>query len=219
MQAAAETIYDYIYLQTRGELKKELITYLRHKKKNRNPRPAKNEKRGKLSDITPIKERPQEVADRAVPGHWEGDLIIGKDHKNALLTIVERSTRYVIIKRLDRYDALTVREAIQSKMKSLPDGLAKTLTWDQGKEMAQHKQFTIKTGIQVYFCDPASPWQRGTNENTNMLIRDFLPKGTDFNLVSHQQIAFIQHALNERPRLTLGHVTPKDALNSLILNA
>ena len=219
MHLAAETIYDYIYLQTRGELKKELISYLRHKKKNRNPSPAKAEKRGKLVDITPISQRPVEVEDRTIPGHWEGDLIIGKDHKSALLTIVERSTRYVLIKRLTKYDALSVREAIQLKIRSLPESLLKTLTWDQGKEMAQHKRFTIKTGIQVYFCDPASPWQRGTNENTNMLIRDFFPKGTDFNLVSPQKVNWVQHALNERPRLTLGHITPKYALNQLLLNA
>ena len=219
MHLAPETIYDYIYFQCRGELKKELICYLRQKKKNRKPRPAGKEKRGKLQDITPISERPVEVEDRAIPGHWEGDLIIGKDHKSALLTIVERSTRYVLIKRLTKYDALSVREAIQLKIKSLPESLLKTLTWDQGKEMAQHKRFTVSTGIQVYFCDPASPWQRGTNENTNMLIRDFFPKGTDFNSISPQKVNWVQHALNERPRLTLEHVTPKNALNQLILNA
>jgi IS30 family transposase len=218
MHVSPETIYDYIYLQTRGELKKELIAYLRQKKKNRNPRPAKAEKRGKITDITPIRDRPAEVADRAVPGHWEGDLIIGKDHKSALLTIVERSTRYVLIKRLTRYDALTVAEQVAKTLKTLPVSLTKTLTWDQGKEMARHKQFTIKTGIQVYFCDPASPWQRGTNENTNMLIRDFFPKGTDFLSVSPQKVYHVQHALNERPRLTLGDLTPKQALNQLILN-
>ena len=219
MQASAETIYQYIYLLPRGELKKELIRYLRHRKPNRKPRLSKGEKRGKIADMISIEERPAEVADRSVPGHWEGDLIIGKDHKSAIATIVERQTRYVLMVHLKSYDAETVRKTIARRMKTLPEGLRKSVTWDQGKEMSQHKEFSIATGMTVYFCDPASPWQRGTCENTNMLIRGFFPKGTDFNEVSPQKLTYVQHALNERPRETLGFKTPKQALNKLLLNS
>jgi transposase, IS30 family len=216
LQVSAETIYQYIYLLPRGELKKELIRYLRHKKPNRKKRAGKDEKRGAIVDMISIEERPAEVADRTVPGHWEGDLIIGKDHQSAIATIVERQTRYVLLVHLKSYDAETVRKTIARRMKTLPESLRKSVTWDQGKEMAQHKQFTIQTGMKVYFCNPASPWQRGTNENTNMLIRGFFPKGTDFNKVSPQKLTFVQHALNERPRETLGFKTPKQALNKLL---
>lgn len=218
MQAAAETIYQYIYLMPKGELKKELISYLRHKKPNRKPRLASQEKRGKLTDMVMIHNRPIEIDERIVPGHWEGDLIIGKDHKSALVVIVERTTRYVMIIGLTKYDAESVRLAIVKRIKQLPRQLFLSITWDQGKEMGQHKQFTIDTKAQVYFCDPASPWQKGTCENTNMLIRGFFPKGTDFREVSAQKIMYVQHALNERPRETLGFKTPKVKLNELLLN-
>ena len=219
MQVAAETIYQYIYMLPRGELKKELIRYLRHRKPNRKPRLAASEKRGKISEMISIHERPPEVADRSVPGHWEGDLIIGRNHQSAIATIVERQTRYVLMVHLKSYDAETVRKAVAKRLKTLPAGILKSVTWDQGKEMAQHKEFTISTGIKVFFCDPASPWQRGTCENTNMLIRGFFPKGTDFNTISPQKLNYVQHCLNERPRETLGFITPKQALNKLILNS
>lgn len=219
MQVSAETIYQYIYMLPRGELKKELIRYLRHKKPNRKPRKSINEPRGKIVDMISIEERPAEVADRSVPGHWEGDLIIGKDHKSAIATIVERQTRYVIMVHLKKYDAESVRKAISRRLRSLPKDLVKSVTWDQGKEMAQHAKFTMATGIKVYFCHPASPWERGTCENTNMLIRGFFPKGTDFNTISPQKLNWTQNALNERPRETLGFITPKQALNKLLLKS
>jgi IS30 family transposase len=214
-----ETIYQYIYLLPRGELKKELIAYLRHRKPNRKPRSGRSETRGKIPDMISIVERPAEVADRSVPGHWEGDLIIGKHHQSAIATIVERQTRYVLMVKLPAYDAETVRKCIAKRIKTLPEGLRKSITWDQGKEMAEHVHFTMDTRMKVYFCDPASPWQRGTCENTNMLIRGFFPKGTDFNQVSAQKLNFVQHALNERPRETLGFITPKQALARLLSNA
>lgn len=219
MQVAPETIYSYIYMLPRGALKKELISYLRQQKRNRKPSSSTQEKRGKIIDMISIIERPAEVADRTVPGHWEGDLIIGKGHQSAIATIVERQTRYVLMVHLKSYDAESVRKAVAKRIKSLPIDLRKSVTWDQGKEMAEHKQFSMATNMNVYFCDPASPWQRGTCENTNMLIRGFFPKGTDFNQVSVQKLSWVQNALNERPRETLGFITPKNALNQLLLNA
>lgn len=219
MQVSHETIYQYIYLQAKGELKKELISYLRQRKPRRQARKPENEKRGTIPDMISIHQRPHEVADRTVPGHWEGDLIIGKDHKSAVGTIVERTTRYVIITKLKEKDAESVRKAFAKAMRQLPESLAKTLTYDRGKEMSEHKKFTVDTKIQVYFCDPHSPWQRGTNKNTNGLIRDFWPKGTDFNQLTAKQILWVQEALNERPRETLNWDTPKDRLNQLILTS
>lgn len=166
-----------------------------------------------------IHQRPAEVADRTVPGHWEGDLVIGKDHKSAIGTLVERGTRHVIITKLKAKDAESVRKAFAKAMSKLPASLTKSLTYDRGKEMAEHKQFTMDTKIQVYFCDPHSPWQRGTNENTNGLVRDFWPKGTDFDKISSKEIAFVQQSLNERPRETLNWDTPLERFNQLILTA
>ena len=216
MQISHETIYQYIYVQTKGELKKELISYLRQRKPRRKPRKLENEKRGTIPDMISIHERPQEVADRAIPGHWEGDLIIGKDHQSAIGTLVERTTRYVLIVPLKAKDAVSVRKAFAKSIRQVPESLTKTLTYDRGKEMSDHAKFTMDTKMQVYFCDPHSPWQRGSNENTNGLIRDFLPKGTDFNQVTKKQLQWIQEALNERPRQTLDWETPKDRLNQLI---
>ncbi len=215
---SAETIYHYIYLLPRGELKKELISYLRHRKPLRGSRKTEGRKRGVIPDMISIEERPAEVADRTVPGHWEADLIIGKDHQSAIGTIVERQTRYVLIVHLKAKDAESVRIAFAKKLRQLPASLRKTFTYDQGKEMSQHKEFAISTGMKVYFCHPHSPWERGTCENTNMLIRGFFPKGTDFNTVSAQKVNWVQHALNERPRQTLGFKTPKEVLNKLILS-
>jgi len=164
-----------------------------------------------------ISQRPVEVEDRIIPGHWDGDLIVGKDHKSAIGTLVERSTRYCLLVYLEEKDADSVRKAFAKKIKELPRDLTKTLTYDRGKEMTQHKKFTMATKMQVYFCDPHSPWQRGTNENTNGLVRGFFPKGTDFNLVTKEKLNWVQNALNERPRQTLEFNTPKETFNSLLL--
>jgi len=219
MSVSHETIYQYIYVQPKSELRKELISYLRQRKPRRKARTLELDKRGTIPDMISIHERPEEVQDRAVPGHWEGDLIIGKDHKSALGTLVERSTRYVMIVKMKGRDAETVRKQFAKSLRQMPSSLTKTLTYDRGKEMSQHKEFTISTKMQVYFCDPYSPWQRGSNENTNGLIRDFFPKGTDFNELTAKQIKWVQEALNERPRKTLGFISPKDALNQLILKS
>ena len=162
--------------------------------------------------------RPAEVADRSVPGYWEGDLIVGKDHKSALGTLVERSTRYLLLVHLEGKDAESVRKAFAKKLQSMPRDLKRSLTYDRGKEMAQHKQFTVSTKMQVYFCHPNSPWQRGTNENTNGLVRDFFPKGTDFTKVSKQEVSKIQRWINERPRETLNDKTPIEAIKELLSN-
>jgi IS30 family transposase len=213
-----ETIYQYIYVQTKGELKKELTAYLRQRKPRRQSRKLETEKRGTIPDMISISQRPAEVEDRIIPGHWEGDLIVGKDHKSAIGTLVERTTRYCLLVHLEEKDAESVRKAFAKKIKELPRDLVKTLTYDRGKEMTQHKKFTMDTKMQVYFCDPHSPWQRGTNENTNGLVRGFFPKGTDFNLVTKEKLNWVQNALNERPRQTLGFNTPKETFNSLLLN-
>ena len=164
-----------------------------------------------------IHERPKEVEDRIIPGHWEGDLIVGKDHKTAMGTIVERTTRTVILVPLKKRDAESVRKAFAKELKSLPKQMTLSMTYDQGKEMSEHKLFTEETNMQVYFCDPHSPWQRGTNENTNMLIRDFFPKQTDFSKFTRKEIKHVQKLLNERPRKTLDWLTPKERFRELLL--
>ena len=216
MQVSPETIYTYLYLLPRGELKKEVLKYLRHKKSIRGRQKRINEKRSRIPDITSIEERPKEVEDRIIPGHWEGDLLVGKDHKSALGSIVERTTRSVILVPLKAKDALAVRKAFAKEMKKLPKQMALSLTYDRGTEMSQHKLFTQETEIQVYFAHPSSPWERGTNENTNMLIRDFFPKGTDFNTITRREIKRVQKLLNERPRKTLNWETPKEAISALL---
>jgi IS30 family transposase len=217
MRVSHEGIYTYIYLLGRGELKKELVRCLRHKKPLRKGRKGTNDNRGRIADMVSIEERPAEVADRSVPGHWEGDLIIGKGHKSAMGTIVERTTRFAILVPLpDGRDAFSVREAFARALLDMPAHLRKTLTYDQGKEMAAHRLFTADTRMQVYFCHPASPWERGTCENTNMLVRDYFPKGTDFNQIPPERLLEVQHQLNERPRKTLGWKPPKQALRGLL---
>lgn len=177
-----------------------------------------HEKRETIPDMISIHQRPPEVADRTVPGHWEGDLIIGKDHKSTVGTLVERTTRFLLIVCLQGKDAESVRKAFAKAMKQLPESLTLSLTYDRGKEMAEHKKFTMDTKIKVYFCDPHSPWQRGTNENTNGLVRDFWPKGTDFSKIPTKQIVWVQNALNDRPRQTLNWKTPRERMNKLICN-
>jgi len=219
MHVSHETIYTYLYVQTKGTLKKELTGYLRQQRTKRLPRSSGEEKRGKIPNMISIADRPPEVEDRRVPGHWEGDLVMGKGNKSAIGTLVERSTRFVIVVPLKGSDAETVRRAFGRAVMKLPEHMRLSMTYDQGKEMAQHELFTEKTKMQVYFCDPHSPWQRGTNENTNMLVRDFFPKGTDFTAISKKELLFVQHALNERPRETLSWKTPKEVFNNFIIQS
>jgi IS30 family transposase len=216
MQVTPETIYTFLYILPRGELKKELIGYLRQKKKLRRNRKLFFDKRGSIPDMISIEERPEEASDRSVPGHWEGDLIMGKDHQSALGTIVERTTRVVILVPLKDKDAASVRKAFAKEMKIFPKQMTLSLTYDQGKEMTEHKLFTKDTEIKVYFCHPSSPWERGTNENTNGLIRQFFPKGTDFNKVSKEEIKKVQNMLNERPRAVNNYDTPKERMALLL---
>lgn len=216
MHVSHESIYTYIYLLPKGALKKELILYLRQHKKLRKNRKRSTDQRGVIPEMISIDERPAEVADRSVPGHWEGDLIMGKNHRSALGSIVERTTRTVILVPLKAKDATSVRKAFARELKSLPQQMKLSMTYDRGKEMTEHKLFTQHTTMKVYFCHPQSPWERGTNENTNMLIRDFFPKKTDFSQLSRKEIKRVQRLLNERPRKTLNWDTPKNTFNKLI---
>ena len=203
-----ETIYKYIYATPKGELRKVFAHHLRRKRRSRKDRSQAHEQRGRIIDAVPISKRPGEINDRSVPGHWEGDLIIGKNHKSALGTLVERKTRLVILVPLKGKDAKTVRESFVDVFKEIEPDMRLSMTYDRGLEMAEHKELTEQTGVKVYFADPYSPWQRGTNENTNGLIRQYFPKGTDFTKVTMEQIKLAQHRLNNRPRKVLGWSTP-----------
>ena len=219
MRISPEAIYQYIYVLPRGELKRTLIKALRQERKYRRKkdrRPSSEETRGKIADMLSIEERPTEVADRIVPGHWEGDLIVGKYKRTALGTLVERTTRKTILVPLKAKDTESVRSAYARELRVLPLELTKTLTHDQGKEMSKHKQFTIDTGIQVYFAHPGSPWERGTNENTNGLVRQYFPKGTDFSMVSARTIKKVERELNDRPRKSLCWKKPDEVFNQLV---
>lgn len=219
MRISHEAIYRYIYVLPRGSLKRTLIKALRQERAYRRKRKRGNteETRGKIADMLSIEERPQEVADRAIPGHWEGDLIMGKHKRTAMGTLVERTTRYTILVPLGKNkDAVSVRKAYAKELGALPREIAKTLTYDQGKEMSEHKQFTIDTGMQVYFAHPGSPWERGTNENTNGLIRQYFPKGTEFDKVSIREIKRVQRELNDRPRAVLHYQKPDEVINRLV---
>ena len=216
MRVSPETIYQSLYVQGRGALRKELHACLRTGRAIRRNR-SRIQTRGRIPGMVMISQRPPEAQDRAVPGHWEGDLIIGKANKSAVGTLVERSTRYVMLLHLEGdHTAETVRDAMVAKVKTLPEHLVKSITWDQGSEMAQHAQFTVDTGVDVYFCDPHSPWQRGSNENTNGLLRQWMPKGTDLSVHTEADLDAFAYKLNNRPRQTLGWMKPSHALAALV---
>jgi len=215
MQISHESIYTYVYLLGRGALKKSLHTYLRQKKVVRNYRKRASPHR-QFEEMISIEERPAEVANRTIPGHWEGDLIIGKGQKSAIGTIVERTTRFLLIVPLKGRDAETVRKAFARELKQLPSQVRLSMTYDQGREMCEHKLFTKATKMKVFFAHPHSPWERGTNENTNMLIRDFYPKETDFSQLSRYRLKKIQTLLNERPRKVLNWKTPVVEFNRIL---
>ena len=216
MRVSPETIYQSLYVQGRGALRKELAACLRTGRAIRRNR-SRIDTRGRIPDMVMISERPAEVEDRAVPGHWEGDLIIGKAGRSAVGTLVERSTRYVMLLHLPGdHTAETVRTAMAAKIKTLPEHLVKSITWDQGAEMAQHRQFSIDTGVDIYFCDPHSPWLRGSNENTNGLLRQWMPKGTDLSVHTEADLDAFAYKLNNRPRQTLGFMKPSRALAELV---
>ncbi len=217
MQVSHETIYSYIYVYPRKHLKRQLLFYLRRKHIYRRQRDKKRSKTNPIQDYISIEQRPVEVNDRKVPGHWEGDLIMGPGNRSAIGVLVERSSRWLLLVKLKSHDAETVRKAFTNKFnRIIPRYLKRSLTYDQGQEMAQHKQFAQNTRIDVYFAHPHSPWERGTCENTNMLIRDFFPKGTDFSKVSARELTKVQNLLNERIRKTLGWKSPDQVFNQFV---
>jgi len=217
MQVSHETIYKPLFIQARGALKKELQQHLRSRRAIRKSlRTGKEQdKRGQIPDMVSISERPASVEDRALPGHWEGDLIAGS-RNSYIATLVERHTRYVMLMKVADRKTETVVNALIEHSKRLPDELYKSLTWDRGKELTDHKRFTVATDIKVYFCDPNSPWQRGSNENTNGLLRQYFPKGTDLSVHSQEHLDFIARRLNERPRMTLNFETPAQRFNACV---
>ena len=217
MHISHEAIYSYIYILPRGELRRNLTLALRKKHTHRRTKkPVGQTKPGAVQEFLSIEERPKEVADRIIPGHWEGDLIIGTRNNSALGVLVERTTRMTFLVKLANQDAITVRKAFVEEFKELPTGLRKTLTYDQGREMAQHKIFTEQTEMNVYFAHPKSPWERGTNENTNGLLRQYFPKGTDFNIISKNHLKEVQDEFNDRPRKTLNWLTPHEKFTELL---
>lgn len=218
MQVCHETIYRSLFIQARGVLKKELMAHLRCRRAMRKPQGAasKGDLRGQIVDAICLSERPAEVEDRAIPGHWEGDLLSGSRNTH-VATLVERHSRFVVVVQVDSKDTATVVAALIRKVQTLPQGLMATLTWDRGKEMASHKNFTVATDVQVYFCDPRSPWQRGSNENTNGLLRQYFPKGTDLSQFDQEQLDAVANQLNMRPRKTLGYRSPADTLAPWLL--
>jgi len=217
LQVSHETIYRSLFIQARGVLKRELLQYLRSKRVMRYPRKTskKGQGLGQITGAISIRERPASVEDRAVPGHWEGDLICGS-HNSFIATLVERHTRYVMLAKVSGKETEAVINALIKQARKLPNELYKSLTWDRGKEMADHQRFTLDTNIQVYFCDPKSPWQRGSNENTNRLLRQYFPKGTNLSVHSQAKLNAVARQLNERPRKTLGFDTPAERFNACV---
>jgi IS30 family transposase len=219
MRVSAETIYQALYVYGRGGLRKELAQHLRSQRTSRRAHTvtARNRGRSPIPDLVSIAERPDEVDQRLVPGHWEGDLIMGSTNRSAIGTLVERATRYVILLHLPgRHGAVEVRNAMAAAIQNLPATLRRSITWDQGVEMTEHKQFTIDTGVDIYFCDPHSPWQRGSNENTNGLLRQYFPKGLDLSRFDTHALQAAADSLNGRPRQTLNWRTPTEALTRFL---
>ncbi len=216
-QVSHETIYKSLFIQARGALKRELLQHLRRTRVMRRSRhySHKTDDRGRITDTVSIRERPAVVEDRAVPGHWEGDLLFGSKNSQ-IATLVERHTRYVMLAKVDSKDSETVINALIKHAHKLPQELYKSLTWDRGKEMAEHKRFSLATDIKVYFCDPQQPWQRGSNENTNGLLRQYFPKGMDLSDVSQAKLNAVARRLNERPRKTLSFETPAERFNQCV---
>lgn len=217
MQVSHETIYLYIYLHSKKELKQLLVSELRQKRKYRGNVRRGTDKRTTIKDPVRIDERPEEVKGREIPGHWEGDLIMGKNRKSAIATLVERSTRAMFLIPIKNKEASTVRKAFEKTFKTVPQLMKKSLTYDNGTEMAEHKLFTKHTKVQVYFTHPYSPWERPTIENSNGLIRDYFPAGTDFSLIPKKRLKEVQDQLNERPRKVLDYRTPKEVFEDFIL--
>jgi IS30 family transposase len=217
MQVSHETIYQALYVQARGALKRALVAHLRQRRAYRRPRAQARATRGpgRLVGTLSIAERPPSADSRAVPGHWEGDLLVGK-RATQIATLVERHSRFVVLVRLPAADSTTVVDALARRIQRLPAVLRQSLTWDQGKEMAQHARFTVATELHVYFCDPHSPWQRGSNENTNGLLRQYFPKGADLSVVTQQQLDAVAHKLNTRPRKTLDWKTPAETYDAAV---
>ena len=215
MRISHEAIYTYLYVLPRGTFKRELVRYLRRRHRFRRPRKMRLSSRP-IQDLISIDERPAEVADRTVPGHWEGDLLVGHANASALGTLVERTTRFTLLVPLKAKDAATVRQAFARELRTLPAQLRRSLTYDQGPEMREHRLFTKQTQMRVYFAHPHCPWERGTNENTNGLLRQFFPKGTRFNQVSRKEIKQVQAMLNDRPRKVINWHSPAHACNQLL---
>ena len=216
-QVSHETIYRSLFVQARGLLKKELVQHLRSRRSIRRSRhaTAKADQRGRIPDMVSIRERPAAVEDRAVPGHWEGDLLAGASN-SYMVTLVERHSRYVMLAKVAKRDTQTVVTALIKQAQQLPDELYRSLTWDRGKELSDHKRFTLATDIAVYFCDPQSPWQRGSNENTNRLLRQYFPKRTDLSVHSQERLDEVARELNERPRKTLNYETPAERFQACV---
>lgn len=212
-----ETIYRSLYIQARGVLKAELMKHLRTRRMMRRSKKAsaKGQPRGQIIDGVAISQRPAKVEDRAVPGHWEGDLVSGSGNTH-IVTLVERHSRFTMLVKIAGKDTNSVVSAMSKQVRKLPLELRRSLTWDRGMELAQHKQFTVATDVQVYLCDPQSPWQRGTNENTNGLLRQYFPKGTSLAMYSQQDLNKVAAQLNQRPRKTLGFMTPADIVNKSV---
>src|ERR1700719_2240172 len=215
MRVSHETIYRSLFVQTRGVLKRELMDYLRSKRRMRRSRHPSVHGHGRIIDAISIRERPAEAEDRAIPGHWEGDLLAGGNN-SYLATLVERHSRFLMLVKLPGKDTAAVVAALSKHVRKLPATLRRSLTWDRGLEMAKHKEFTVATDVQVYFCDPQSPWQRGTNENTNLLLRQYFPRGTDLSIHSQAHLDRIALRLNQRPRKTLGFETPASKLQASV---